>query len=106
MSKGVIVVIGVSIHELYVLALAVALLVLSVLIFKDVNVDSNLQDQTVSDWNTLPYVDFQINQSGCSAGYDYVALRTWPGTSSGCYCLTSILYSTSCTSNQTDDGCV
>ena len=98
MSKTAIPVIAVIIHELYILALAIALLVLSVLIFKDVNVDSNLQDQTVADWNTLPYVDFQITQSGCSSGYEYVALRTWPGTSSGCYC-SYMIYTSSCTSN-------
>ena len=98
MSKTAIQAIAVIIHELYILGLAIALLVLSVLIFKDVNVDSNLQDQTVADWNTLPYVDFQITQSGCSSGYEHVALRTWPGTGSGCDC-TGYIWSSSCTTN-------
>jgi hypothetical protein len=82
--------VGAIVNELFLLAIAITLVVLTSKTYSNQKMDTNHQDQLVADWMVKPFIDLQVlvgQSPGCQSGYEHVYARKFPGTSHGCNCL-------------------
>lgn len=93
------------------IVLGIAILVVAIVGYTSVSEYDSGIDAFKNNWLQKPIVDIQTGLSDCPSGYTKLISGEWPGTVEGCDCsrawglFYSNLYSSSCSRNQTRDGC-
>jgi hypothetical protein len=71
--------------NLVLLGLGIAVIVITDKADKLASIDFTNLEQIKTDWDTLPFVQMQVNTVGCPAGWETVFDNYWSGTVTGCY---------------------
>ncbi len=77
-------------NEMLLLAIGIAMVVISAIAFNNMKFDTTIKNQIVIDWTRQPFVEVKVvfgYKSACPNGFENIYARKWPGTKYGCDCI-------------------